>query len=98
MTMKNKLKEEMLKEIFIQTGGRPENIKIADVCAEIAVKAISSNTMLAVSLPSLEELNAKANFYFPAQDKDDANHIAYKSFIAGAQWIVGEIKRRGNDR
>lgn len=52
--MKNKLKEEMLKEIFVQTGGRPENPKIADVCAEIAVKFFSSNAVLAVTSDSKE--------------------------------------------
>lgn len=39
--MKNKLKDEMLKAIFIQTGGRPENPKIAEICAQIAVNNIA---------------------------------------------------------
>ena len=32
------LKVEMLKQIFIKTGGREENPKIVDVCAEVAEK------------------------------------------------------------
>lgn len=54
MTMKQKIKDEMLEAIFVQTGGRPENPKIAEICAEIAVNFITSNTMLADSLPLSE--------------------------------------------
>lgn len=60
--MKNKLKEEMLKEIFVQTGGRPENPKIADVCAEIAVKFFSSNAVLAEPLPHERCQCSNSNF------------------------------------
>ena len=52
--MKNELKEEMLKAIFVQTGGRPENPKIADVCATVAVNFITSNGMLKVTSDSTE--------------------------------------------
>lgn len=54
MTMKQKIKDEMLEAIFVQTGGRPENPKIAEICAEIAVNFITSNTVLADSLPLAE--------------------------------------------
>lgn len=46
MTMKQKIKDEMLEAIFVQTGGRSENPKIAEICAEIAVNFITSNTVL----------------------------------------------------
>lgn len=49
--MKNELEEKMLEAIFVKTGGRPENPKIAEVCAEIAAKAISTNTISEDSLP-----------------------------------------------
>lgn len=32
------LKEEMLRQVFVQTGGREENPKIVDVCVKIAEK------------------------------------------------------------
>ena len=53
--MKDKLKEEMLEAIFVQTGGRLENPKIADVCAEIAVNFIANNTPVIKSLPELNK-------------------------------------------
>ena len=54
MTMKQKLKDEMLEAIFIKTGGRIENPQIAEICAEIAVNFIASNTVLTDSLPLAE--------------------------------------------
>jgi hypothetical protein len=34
------LKDKMLKEIFIKTGGREQNPQIAEICAKIAVKEL----------------------------------------------------------
>lgn len=60
--MKDKLKNEMLEAIFVQTGGREENPKIAEICADIALKFISANGILANSyLPS--ELIALKEYY-----------------------------------
>jgi hypothetical protein len=38
------LKNEMLRAIFVKTGGRPENVEIAEICAEIALKQYFSNS------------------------------------------------------
>lgn len=60
--MKDKLKNEMLEAIFVQTGGREENPKIAELCAGIAVKFISANGILEnIYLPS--ELIALKEYY-----------------------------------
>lgn len=60
--MKDKLKNEMLEAIFVQTGGREENPKIAELCADIAVKFISVNGILEnIYLPS--ELIALKEYY-----------------------------------
>jgi hypothetical protein len=42
--MKKELKDKMLEAIFVQTGGRPENPAIAEICSEIAVNHFSSGT------------------------------------------------------
>lgn len=34
---KKQIRDKMLHEIFIKTGGRDENIKIAEICSEIAI-------------------------------------------------------------
>ena len=35
---KKDIKAEMLEKIFVKTGGRPENILIAEICSEIAME------------------------------------------------------------
>lgn len=105
MTMKNKLKEEMLEAIFVQTGGRPENPKIVEVCAEIAIKAISSNTMFAVSLPSdflnnnrievVWDLSQQYLCYINYKEGDGAYGLGM-TFLEALQNGIEKYKERGN--
>lgn len=37
---KDELANIMLEEIFIKTGGRPENVQISEICAQIALNHI----------------------------------------------------------
>ena len=46
----------MLKEIFIQTGGRDENPKIAEICAKIAAKTLIETNELLFSYITNETL------------------------------------------
>ena len=55
-SIENKLKAEMLKEIFIQTGGRDENPKIAEICAKIAAKTLIETNELLFSYITNETL------------------------------------------
>lgn len=84
MNMKKELKEEMMEAIFIYTGGRKENAKIAGICADIAVRFFSSNAVLAVSLPSDVEFEKNLKEYSPYEK------LIIRRFY---DWI-----KRGNDR
>lgn len=41
--MKEQLKQKMLEEVFVKTGGRDDNPKIAEVCSEVAIDFMKSN-------------------------------------------------------
>lgn len=49
---KSELRERILKEIFVKTGGRPENPNIANACADI-VDDILKN--IGVSIPDTDQ-------------------------------------------
>lgn len=77
MTMKQTIKDKMLEAIFVQTGGRPENPKIAEICADIAVGFISSNGL------SEMEINHQIQKHF-----DIANDLAIKEVERLARQVL----------
>ncbi len=66
------LKDKMMEAIFIKTGGRPENIKIAEICSEIYAKQVSD--MLFYYGDKIITLDYN---YYSYQDKDKSK-INYK--------------------
>lgn len=64
----NPLQEEMLKQIFIKTGGREENVKIAEICYEIAIRHLQmSDSKSSLSTEVIE-------------DEIDVTDIIFKEF------------------
>lgn len=88
--MKQELKDKMLKEIFIQTGGRKENPKIANICAEIAEEYINAVKKIITSKQILSfELALKVNSFIHDKCKNGVPHDIGWNVI---QMIKKEIK------
>jgi hypothetical protein len=91
------LKEEMLKEIFIFTGGRPENPEIAERCASIAMdflRELPNYFIVDGSTEGLEEAIARAGYISFSRNPEGDLAYAKKGLTAAGFAVISEQKLR----
>ena len=91
------LKEEMLKEIFIFTGGRPENPEIAERCASIAMdfmRELPDCFIVDGSTEGLEKAIEEAGYISFSRNPEGDLAYAKKYLTAAGFAVISEQRLR----